>query len=205
LWANPVEIALAGRKRTIDRDKLLDAAEVVVTNYGPAALSIDSVAQAANVTKGGVQYAFGTKDALVDAMIERWAGAFDEKVAQLVGGDPEPIELVQGHIEATRQTQRVENPRLAGVMAAMVHRVERRGLAQQWYGERIRNLDLDTKQGRDARLAFFATEGIFLLRGMGFIQLSEDEWLDLFDDVQALLDDSPYGERRPLPVQPSTE
>lgn len=179
---------MAGRKRTIDRDKLLDAAEVVVTQFGPAALSIESVAQAANVTKGGVQYAFGTKDALVDAMIERWAGAFDDKVAQLVGDNPDPLSLVRGHVEATKQTQRVENPRLAGVMAAMVHRVERRGKAQKWYRGRINGLDVTSKKERSARLAFFATEGIFLLRGMGFIQMSEDEWLDLFSDVETLLD-----------------
>lgn len=42
-----------GRPRSIDRDKLLDMAEKIVGKDGPAALTIDAVARAAGITKGG--------------------------------------------------------------------------------------------------------------------------------------------------------
>ncbi len=60
-----------GRRRTIDRDQLLDAAEAVIGREGAAGLTIDAVAKEMGITKGGVQYCFGTKDALIDAIFER--------------------------------------------------------------------------------------------------------------------------------------
>ncbi|MGQ3294545.1 MAG: TetR/AcrR family transcriptional regulator, partial [Shinella sp.] len=62
---------MAGRPRSIDRDKVLDAAESIVVESGAAGLSFEAVARAAGITKGGVQYCFGTKENLIRAMIER--------------------------------------------------------------------------------------------------------------------------------------
>ena len=56
---------MAGRPRSIDRDKVLDAAEGIVAAEGAAGLTFDAVARAAGITKGGVQYCFGTKDKLI--------------------------------------------------------------------------------------------------------------------------------------------
>lgn len=61
-----------GRQRSIDREKVLDVAEEIISTQGAAALTIDSVARAMGISKGGVQYCFGNKDALIDAMFERW-------------------------------------------------------------------------------------------------------------------------------------
>ena len=63
---------MAGRPRTIDRDKVLDAAEAVVQRTGASGLTIDAVAREAGITKGGVQYCFGSKDSLINAMLQRW-------------------------------------------------------------------------------------------------------------------------------------
>ncbi|CAI1250325.1 transcriptional repressor BetI [Serratia liquefaciens] len=57
-----------GRQRSIDRDKVLDVAEEIVATQGAAGLTIDSVARAMGISKGGVQYCFGSKDAMIDAM-----------------------------------------------------------------------------------------------------------------------------------------
>ncbi len=50
-----------GRKRTIDRDWVLTVAERIVGERGASALTIDAVANAAGITKGGVQSSFGTR------------------------------------------------------------------------------------------------------------------------------------------------
>lgn len=42
-----------GRRKTIDREVLLDAAEHIVTTHGAAALTIDALAKAVGITKGG--------------------------------------------------------------------------------------------------------------------------------------------------------
>ena len=59
-------------KLTIDRDEMLDAAEDLVVSKGASALTIDALAKAMNISKGGVQYAFTSNDGLVDAILKRW-------------------------------------------------------------------------------------------------------------------------------------
>jgi AcrR family transcriptional regulator len=44
-----------GRYQPVDRDKVLDAAEAILRTRGIAALTIDAVAKAAGISKGGVQ------------------------------------------------------------------------------------------------------------------------------------------------------
>lgn len=53
------------------RDRILDAAEQLVTDEGARHLTLDAVAHAAGVSKGGLLYHFPSKDALLAGMIER--------------------------------------------------------------------------------------------------------------------------------------
>jgi AcrR family transcriptional regulator len=52
----------------------------VVRRDGPRALTLDSVAAEAGVSKGGLLYHFATKDALVDALVEDWLDRFEAEV-----------------------------------------------------------------------------------------------------------------------------
>jgi len=54
------------------RERLLDAAAKVVHRDGAQALTLDAVAQEAEVSKGGLLYHFKSKNDLVNAMVERW-------------------------------------------------------------------------------------------------------------------------------------
>jgi AcrR family transcriptional regulator len=187
-----------GRPRKIDRDKVLDAAEAVVGDVGAAALSIDAVAKAAGITKSGVQYCFGTKQQLIDAMFRRWETEFAQEVADLVGTDPDPITLLRGHIEATMRTDEVENARSAVLMAALLQSPEQRQRAQDWYRQRLDDLDVSTDLGRRTRLAFLASEGLFILRCCGLMDVSEAEWASAYKDIlefQASHETGARGER----------
>jgi len=53
------------------RDRILDAAEQIVTADGARKLTLDAVAQVAGVSKGGLLYHFPAKEALLAGMIER--------------------------------------------------------------------------------------------------------------------------------------
>src|SRR5262245_63093644 len=54
------------------RDRIIEAAERVVTDVGAARLTLDVVAQAAGVSKGGLLYHFPTKEALLGALAQRY-------------------------------------------------------------------------------------------------------------------------------------
>lgn len=53
------------------RDRLLDAFETLLVTEGSRAATLDAVAAEAGVSKGGLLYHFGTKDELVECMLER--------------------------------------------------------------------------------------------------------------------------------------
>lgn len=55
------------------RDKVLDAFEELLITEGERATTLDAVAARAEVSKGGLLYHFGNKDALVDGLLERLA------------------------------------------------------------------------------------------------------------------------------------
>lgn len=176
-----------GRRRTIDRDKVLDAAEAVVSAVGAAGLTIDAVAKAAGITKGGVQYCFGNKDGLIDAMMERWFNQFDAAVAAKVGDASDTSTAMRAHAEVTEHMNTAENARTSGMMAALLQREEHMEKNRLWYRGRLDSLDLTSDAGRRARLAFLATEGAFLLRSFGFVDMDDAEWRDIFSDIVALL------------------
>lgn len=50
-----------GRQRSIDRDKVLDIAEEIVATQGAAGLTIDAVAKAMGISKGGCSIALAAK------------------------------------------------------------------------------------------------------------------------------------------------
>jgi AcrR family transcriptional regulator len=53
------------------RDRVLDAYETLLIDAGPASATLDAVAGAAEVSKGGLLYHFGSKEALAEGLLER--------------------------------------------------------------------------------------------------------------------------------------
>lgn len=53
------------------REQVLDAYEDLLIDKGLAAVTLDAVAARAEVSKGGLLYHFGSKDALLDGLVER--------------------------------------------------------------------------------------------------------------------------------------
>lgn len=174
---------MAGRPRSIDRDKVLDAAEALVMAEGAGALSFDSVAKAAGITKGGVQYAFGTRDNLIRAMITRWGDTFDDEVAARIGPDPSPQALIWGHLAATCDADADDHSRSAAMMTALVQHPDQLSNTRDWYAARLAGLDLASPDDRRLALAFLAGEGAFLLKAFGLLSVSESQWQALFKDL----------------------
>lgn len=54
------------------RERILEAAERVVTEVGAARLTLDAVAQSAGVSKGGLLYHFPAKELLLGALAQRY-------------------------------------------------------------------------------------------------------------------------------------
>jgi len=177
-----------GRRKTIDREALLDAAEDIVRTRGAAALTIDALAKMLGITKGGVQYSFGTKDALIDALFERWGAGYAEQFKEIAGDDPDPVTTVRAHVEATRRSDEGSNAKAASLLAALLQTPEHLASTREWYHGRIADLDTATEEGRRARLAFLAAEGAFMLRYFGLMEITDATWAAIFTDITSMLE-----------------
>ena len=86
------------RKKEIDRDRILDAAEAVILESGGRNFTLDAVAERAGISKGGLVYSFATKDELVRATLERELARFQDAVRRRLGNgrSGHPLSGVQG-------------------------------------------------------------------------------------------------------------
>ncbi len=57
--------------RRQSRDEILDAVELIMSEDGAARVTIDAVATRSGFSKGGVLYNFPTKEALIEALVQR--------------------------------------------------------------------------------------------------------------------------------------
>jgi AcrR family transcriptional regulator len=88
------------------RDRLLNAAERVVTRHGVSNLTLEAVDQEASVSKGGLLYHFPSKSAMITAIVERMACRCDADQAALMAQDPRTV----GGFTRAYLELRIENP-----------------------------------------------------------------------------------------------
>lgn len=176
-----------GRQRSIDREKVLDVAEEIISTQGATALTIDSVARAMGISKGGVQYCFGNKDALIDAMFERWGKAYDQVFDLVARQDDSPENRVAAHVMATHKYDQASSAKAAGLLVTLMQTKEHLENTRHWYRDRIAKLDMTTPAGKQARIAFLATEGAFMLRYFGLMDIEQNEWESMFSDIESLI------------------
>lgn len=75
------------KKPEIVRQALLDNAARVAVEHGFAAVTLQTVAQAANVTKGGLFHHFANKQALVEAMVHDQLDKFEAVIETRMSAD----------------------------------------------------------------------------------------------------------------------
>jgi len=121
-------------------------------------------------------------------MFERWGKGYTEQFQRIAGDQPDPLTAVRAHVEATRISDTASHAKAASLMAALLQTPEHLLSTQAWYQERLAGLDTSTEEGRRARLAFFATEGIFHpALFCGLMDIDEGEWADVMSDIAALV------------------
>src|ERR1700730_8148239 len=164
------------RKKEIDRDRILDAAESVILDSGGRTFTLDAVAERAGISKGGLVYTFATKDGLVRAALEREVSRFQDAVRQRLGDMPlDPLEMVLAHIEEALDEDDAATRKAAFLVTALVHAPEMLEPVRRYYRALLDPLRSECGEVQEVRHALLAVEGIFLLRGLGFVEVSEDE------------------------------
>jgi AcrR family transcriptional regulator len=79
-------------------DLILTAAERVVLRDSVVSLTLEAVAREANLSKGGVLYHFATKEALIQAMLERLIQYYERAIAQQQWDDTAPGRWTRAYV-----------------------------------------------------------------------------------------------------------
>jgi hypothetical protein len=113
---------------------------------------------------------------LVHAALEREVARFREAVHRRVGGGPtEPVELVLAHIEEALDEDDLSTQKAAFLVTALVHAPDMLESVRRYYRVLLDPLRSEGGDMHEVRHALLTVEGIFLLRGLGFVEVSADE------------------------------
>lgn len=92
-------------KRTYEhgsgRERVLDAYTELLLDGGPAAATLDAVARKAGISKGGLLHHFGSKEALLQGLLDRLRVGGDAEIQEAVASS---ADIVRSYLEASAST-----------------------------------------------------------------------------------------------------
>lgn len=153
----------AARGRPSSRETMLDAAVAVALEQGAGKLTLDAVAKRAGASKGGVMYNFPTKEALLEALLERLTShnrAASEALAATL--PDEPGRALKAYVmNSVREPD--EDDRVSGALVAVVNgSPELLQRVAGYFARRFEVISSDVGFDR-AALTHVATEGLWLM------------------------------------------
>jgi AcrR family transcriptional regulator len=182
-----------GRKRVIDQDQLLDAAQAVVARDGAARLTLDAVAAQAGVSKGSVVYDYGSKQGLLQAMVDRAVAAdnaFNRAAAEPFRDAGSPV--IKGRIAAAAHPFPEPFQAVAlHISAALAQDPDLRRSIQANQAAVIADIAETSAQPRGALLAYLALEGLKLLETLDYHHWPAAERTRILADLAWLVDQQP--------------
>lgn len=181
-----------GRKRTIDRDAVLDAAERVVIRDGAARLTLDAVAAEAGISKAGVLYDYGTKQALIRTVIERCVECKEARVRETANSLEGKDANLRARIALASDPVPDKDRALTfGLLASLAQEEELREPIRQAYSSTMSEVRDTAAEPRGAMLAFLALEGLRSLEWLELHTWAQEERAALLSDIGWLLSQRP--------------
>ncbi|WEK02799.1 MAG: TetR/AcrR family transcriptional regulator [Candidatus Devosia phytovorans] len=182
-----------GRKRVIDQQAILDAGEAVVARDGATALTLDAVAREAGISKASVIYDYRTKQALIEAIVERAFRNDHARHAEVEGGltDRDSPAIRSRLAVAAEPPPEAFRPAALNLTAALAMDGGLRQRMQESQAATVTHI-LDTATSpRGALLAYLALEGLKFLEYLDFHHFDPDERLRIIGEIDWLVTTTP--------------
>ncbi|MEW5424933.1 TetR/AcrR family transcriptional regulator [Amorphus sp. 3PC139-8] len=182
-----------GRKRTIDRAAVLDAAECVVQRDGTAKLTLEAVAAEAGISKASVLYDYKTKPALMRAMVERRIAAEELRMNEIrknFGSDPNA--MIRTHIVAAAEAAEGSEGEIELCLSsALAQDRQLREPIHNKYAETVDEIHESASKPRGALLAFLALGGLRVMERFDVYHFSPEERIRVLEEINWLVDQEP--------------
>lgn len=158
------------------REKILEAADEIAREAGPANLSLDAVALKAGVSKGGLLYHFPSKAKLLGAVVESHLEAFDAALNRLErqrAGAPDCV--LEAYLELFPQEQAKRKPPAAAILSALAENPELMEPVRRYQRSLLDRMKQNASDPAMALVAFLALHGAQNLALLKLDVLDEDE------------------------------
>lgn len=167
------------------RDRILDAALQVIGESGACRMTLDAVAAAADVSKGGLLYHFPDKESLLRGVLDRHLDRRKTWMEQHRTGAG-LADLMHARVDVVRmpETAPAAMP-LLGVLALEPKLLVRPRAEGNELVARLRN---DPKRFIDALLVSLASTGLIVSEALGTVTLSPDERTAVLDELHRRAD-----------------
>lgn len=156
---------MSDTKASRTRDTLIQAANQVLVRDGINHLTLESVAQVAGVSKGGLLYHFPSKEALVEGMIDHYLTQFERRLESYLAqsGGNQPGDWLRAYIHATFDTDADEVAVSAGLLAAIGVNPDLLKPMQARYDSWQAHIDADAGENRAlAGIIRLALDGLWM-------------------------------------------
>ena len=181
------------------RERILQAAIEVIQTDGAANLTLDRVALAAGVSKGGFLYHFGSKDALMAGLLDETLAVLDDELdlreAKFRDDDP----AVRGtfalaYLDYVREPYKAADDTSASILAAAALDDEllasTRATFEHWQERLLHDDGLAATTGLLARIV---GDGLWLIDLFGLAPPTKAERHEVLDLVSAMIADDEGG------------
>lgn len=177
-------------KSAATRNSVLDAATEVVRSDGVSNLTLDRVAEAAGISKGGLLYHYPSKQALVSAMLERTLRRADDRLNELAdGSDRTDGRFAQAYLDYVRSDQPTQLDSATGIFAsAALDDGDLTPAHEQFAAWQKRLLDDDGLDPTRALLARVVGDGLWLIDLFDLAPPTDEQRAALVQLVESLLD-----------------
>ena len=186
------------------RDKILAATLALVKEVGAPAVTIDSVAERAGLSKGGVLYHFPFKEQLLTAanedIVRRLAQAREAEAARL----PEsPNRALKAYVLASAFNRAGNDQLTTKMLAAGSMLKESADPIRRYWKERFPEIAAESGFDR-AALAHVATEGLWFMEMLGLSPFSKEQRARIVEIILAIVDDTAHDPSAAAPRKTGT-
>jgi AcrR family transcriptional regulator len=161
----PSSTSISIRGKRDSRESILQAAEEIVAKRGPAHLTLETAANEAKVSKGGLFYHFRSKEALLEAMIRRSMEQLESeqrKVAESLTGERNG--KLKANIIGTLRHLEGQRPVLTAVIAAIANDPKLVEPMRESIRKEFQDLSKElTLRTEDITILFLASQGLLLM------------------------------------------